>query len=87
VRWGGWREGKGREGKGRGRWRRRGSLPSSFAGTVLLGLLGVGIDVAGLGKVAREVLGGHSSTVSEASVVAIVVLVRLAHCGVAGQHV
>lgn len=73
-------EWEGREG-GKG-----GNLPAAFAGTILLGLLGVGVDVAGLGEVAREVLGGQGGAVSEAGVVTIIVLVRLAHCK-RGQHI
>lgn len=36
--------------------------------------------MAGLGEVAREVLGGMSSAIGDAGVVTVVELVRLAHC-------
>lgn len=54
-------------------------LPAALASTVLLGLLGVGVGVAGLGEVAGEMLGGVGGTIGEAGVVTVVELVRLAH--------
>jgi hypothetical protein len=66
-------------GGGKGGIREEG-LPATLAGTILLGLLGIGVNVAGLGEVAGEVLGGEGGAISEAGVVAVIVLVRLAHC-------
>jgi len=53
--------------------------PSTLPSTILLGLLGVGVGVARLGEVTREVFGGLGSAVCEAGVIAIIVLVRFAH--------
>ena len=39
-------------------------LPSALAGTVLLDLVGVGIDMSGLGKVSRKVIGCDGGTIS-----------------------
>lgn len=58
----------------------RGNLPAALASAVFLGLLGVCIDVPGLGEVARQVLGGEGGAVREAGVITVVELVRFTHC-------
>ena len=71
-----------RAGSGRKRvWKRRkeADKPVALATALLLDLLGVGIDVAGLGKVTREVLLRLGGAVGEAGVVTIVLLVGASH--------
>jgi hypothetical protein len=58
---------------------KEGSLPATLAGAVLLGLLGVGVGVAGLGEVTGEVFRGEGGAIGEAGVVTVVELVRFAH--------
>ena len=55
------------------------TLPIAFASTFLLHLLRVGVDMARLGKVAREMLRILSSAVSEAGMVTVVLLVGASH--------
>lgn len=55
------------------------SLPVGFPGTVLLGLGAVSVGVAGLGKVARQVLVFVCSAVGEAVMISVVVLVGTCH--------
>jgi hypothetical protein len=55
------------------------TAPVAFATTVLLGLLRVGINVARFGKVARKMLLWMGSSVGEAGVVTVVVLVGASH--------
>jgi hypothetical protein len=75
------------DGRDRKKEKSQENLPTALAGAVLLGLLGVGVDMAGLGEVAGEMLGGQGGAVSKAGMVTIIVLVRLAHCHKQGQHV
>jgi hypothetical protein len=55
------------------------NLPSTFTSTILLGLLGIGINEAGFGEVAWEMLGCLCGAVGEAGVVSVVVFVCLSH--------
>ena len=54
-------------------------VPIGFSTTVLLGLLRVAINVAGLGKVARKMFFGCGGTVSKANVITVSVFVRTSH--------
>lgn len=54
-------------------------LPVALARAVLFDLLGVGVEGAVLGEVARQMLLVGSSTVGQAGVVAVVELVRASH--------
>lgn len=56
------------------------SLPVGFTSTILLSLLGVGVDEAGLRKVARETLFWIGSAIDKALVVTVVDFVRASHC-------
>lgn len=58
-----------------GRFVREGRVPVAFAAALLLRLLGVGAGEAGLGEVAREMSFRIGGAVSQADVVAVVVLV------------
>jgi hypothetical protein len=55
------------------------SLPVAFATAILLGLLGISINEAVLGKVSWKVLLWGGSAVSKASVVTVVLLVGASH--------
>jgi len=55
------------------------SSPVAFASTVLLGLLGISIDEARLGEVAGEMLLGSGASISETSVVTIILLMGAGH--------
>lgn len=54
-------------------------LPIALASTFFLHLLGVGIDMAVLAEVAREVLDVFGGTIGKASVVTVILLVRASH--------
>jgi len=56
-----------------------GMAPITFSSTLLLHLLGIFTNIAGLGKVAREMFFDGGGTGSEASVVTIIGLVRASH--------
>ena len=56
-----------------------GYSPIGFTSSVLLGLLGIRVNVTVLGKIAREVLIGVGSAVSEPRVITIVVFMRAGH--------
>lgn len=60
--------------------RDRRDLPVALATTVLLGLVGVFVDMARLGEVARKVLVRVSGAIGQASMVAVSVLVGASHC-------
>jgi hypothetical protein len=49
--------------------------PSALAGTILLSLLGVDIDMARLGEVTGEVFSCSGSAISESGVVTVIELV------------
>lgn len=51
------------------------SLPVALASTLLLHFLGIGVDMAALGEVAREVLNVIGGAVGEAGMVTVVVFV------------
>ena len=55
-------------------------LPSTLTGTVLFDLVGIGIDVSGLGEVSRKVVGGNGGAICNCSVVTVIEFVCLAHC-------
>lgn len=55
------------------------SLPITFASTLLLHFLWVGVDVTRLGEVAREVLGLFGSAISETSMITVILLVGASH--------
>ncbi len=55
------------------------NLPVASATSLLLDALWVSVDVARLGEIARKVIFGYSSAVSESSVVSIVVLDSSSH--------
>jgi hypothetical protein len=55
------------------------SSPVAFASTVLLGLLGISIDEARLGEVAGEMLLGSGGSISETSVVTVILLMGAGH--------
>lgn len=55
-------------------------LPVALAATMLLDTLGVSVDIARLGEVARETFLSSGSTISDSTVVAIVGLVAASHC-------
>jgi hypothetical protein len=54
-------------------------LPVAFASTFLLDLLWVFANVTGFGKIAREMVIRGCSTIGEAAVVTIVVLLGASH--------
>ena len=54
-------------------------IPVAFPAALLLYLLRIGIDMTGLGKIAREMLFSGGSAVSKADVVAVVLLVGTSH--------
>ena len=54
--------------------------PIALAAAFLLHLLRVRVNVAGLGEIAREMLFGSSSAVSESDVITVVELVGAGHC-------
>ena len=54
-------------------------LPVALSAAVLLGLLGVGISETTFGEVVREMFLWHSSAVSKAGMVLVVVLVGASH--------
>lgn len=54
-------------------------LPVTLPATILLGLLGVSIDMASLGEVTGEMLFRLSGTVGEADVVTVIQLVGSGH--------
>jgi hypothetical protein len=53
--------------------------PSALACAILLGLFRVGVDMARLGKVSREMLSWAGCAISKTSMVTVVHLVCLAH--------
>jgi hypothetical protein len=55
------------------------SSPVAFASTVLLSLLGISIDEAMFGEIAGEMLLGSGSTISETSVVTVILLMGAGH--------
>jgi hypothetical protein len=55
-------------------------LPIALAAALLLNTLGVSVDVARLGEVARETFFSSGSTISDSAMVAIVGLVAASHC-------
>ena len=63
-----------------------GNLPIPFAGTFLLGLFGISIGIARLGKIAREMIFWSSTAVSQTSVITIVELVGTSHYRLMGQQ-
>lgn len=58
---------------------RKWSLPIAFASAFFLHLVRIGVDVAILGEETRKVLGVVGSTVSETSMVTVVLLVGASH--------
>jgi hypothetical protein len=56
-----------------------GNVPIALAPAILLSLLGIGIDVAGLGKIAREMLHWTGGAISETGVVTVIGLVGACH--------
>ena len=55
-------------------------LPVALATTVLLGLVAVGVHMARLGKIARQMLLGSGGAVGQADLVTIIVFVGASHC-------
>ena len=55
-------------------------LPSALTGTVLLYLIGIGIDVSGFGEVSRKVVRSNGGAICNCSVVTVIEFVCLAHC-------
>jgi len=60
--------------------RMRSNVPVALAATLLLHTLGVGVDIARFGEVARETFFSSSGTISDGTVVAVVSLVAASHC-------
>ena len=56
-----------------------GTVPVALTAAFFLGLLGIGVDVSRLGKVARKVLLWGSGAVGKASVVTVVVFLGASH--------
>lgn len=55
-------------------------VPVAFAIAVLLHLLGINVDIAALGKEARQLFCRRDAAISETLVVTFAVLVRASHC-------
>ena len=60
-------------------------LPAAFTSAVLLHLLRVCINVTRLCEIAREMFRSRGSPISQAGVVTVIELVRLAHCWIKDQ--
>jgi hypothetical protein len=56
------------------------SLPVTLSSTIFLRFLGISIDEARLGEVAGEMLLWSGSTISETSVVTVILLMGAGHC-------
>ena len=61
-------------------------VPVALAAALLLHALGVSIDIARLGEVARETFFGGSRAISDSTVVAVVGLVAASHYGKERQY-
>ena len=59
-----------------------GNVPIALAAALLLGAAGVGVGVARLAEVAREVLFGGGGAVGQADVVAVGGFVGASHCAI-----